>query len=84
MLFNSLYIMHALIIWAASSVEIVHIYKHKSAKDVKVWWIAGLLVAELIALPLALSSGFWAWWLCHVIGAILVSILLFGVIHYRK
>jgi len=76
---HGLYLTHAIIVWLGSIREISHIYKHKSARDLTRFWIVCLLIAELIALPLALSSGYTLWWLCHVVGACLVTVLLIGV-----
>ena len=84
MIYDILYMAHALIIWVGSLREIYHIFKARSARDVTIFWVACLLSAEILALPRSLTSDYWVWYVCHIVGAILTGILLFGVIKYRK
>lgn len=81
---NLLYMAHAIVIWAGSIQEIYHIFKGRSAKDVTVFWICCLLLSEVMALPRAWTSGYWVWWACHIGGVILLAVMLFGVVKYRK
>lgn len=81
-LYNRLYIGHALIIWAGSINQIIHIFAHQSAQDITVLWIACLLGSELLALPRSLKSHYWVWGMCHAVSTILVATLLTGVILY--
>lgn len=78
-----LYATHAVIIWAGAIWQIAHIFTYKSAQDITVFWVSALLVSELVALPLACSSRFGIWALCHRVGCILCTILLIGVVLYR-
>ena len=79
---NFLYGFHAFIIWVGSIWQIHHIFTAQSAKDLTPFWIGCLLVAELAALPLACSSPYRLWKICHIVGACLVAVLLGGVILY--
>ena len=74
-----LYLFHASIIWLGGIFQIVYVFQHKSAQDITLFWVACLLIAELIALPRACDSKYKVWKLCHVIGAVLIGILLVGV-----
>ena len=78
-----LYAMHAMIVWSGAIWQIAHIFTHKSAQDVTLFWVSALLVSELVALPLACSSKFGIWALCHRVGCVLCTILLIGVVLYR-
>ena len=81
-LYNGLYICHATVVWAGSITQIYHIYAHKSAQDVTLFWIACILLAEFLALPRALKSPFWVWKMCHLVAIVLITILLTGVVLY--
>lgn len=76
------YILHALIIWGASMPQIIHVYKEQSAEDILWYWIGGLLLSELLALPRAFGSPYLVWKACHVVSTILIGVLLAGVIIY--
>ncbi len=78
-----LYLSHALIIWGGGIYQIVHIFVNKSAKDITLLWVLCLLYAELVALPRAIHSEYWVWKICHIVGAILITLLLVAVILYR-
>ena len=78
-----LYASHAIIIWAGAVWQIAHIFTYKSAQDITVFWVSALLISELVALPLACSSRFGIWAVCHKVGAVLCAILLIGVLAYR-
>lgn len=78
-----LYASHALIIWAGAVWQIVHVFSHRSAQDITIFWVSALLVSELVALPLACSSRFGIWALCHRVGAVLCAILLIGVLAFK-
>jgi len=79
---NGLYLGHALIVWAGGGQQIWHVYHYQSAQDITLFWVGCLLLAEFLALPRTFSSRFWVWKFCHIVSAILVSILLVGVIFY--
>lgn len=83
-LYDWLYVMHALIVWAGSTRQLYHILKHKRARDITLLWIGAILTSELLALPRSLTSGYWVWGLCHIISSVLVVVLLVGVIKYRE
>ena len=80
---NRLYLGHALIIWAGGLYQIIHIFHYKSAEDITLFWVGCLLASELLALPRAFDSLFLVWKACHVISAVLITLLLMGVILYR-
>lgn len=83
-LVNNLYLMHAAIIWLGSIRQIWHIYRHKRARDVMLFWVACILASEFLALPRAFTSGYWVWYTCHLVSLVLVIALMVGVILYRK
>ena len=78
-----LYLGHALIVWGGGIWQIIHVFKTKSVEDIALAWIACLLVSEMMALPRAVRSEYWVWGLCHIVGSILLTILLVGVLIYR-
>jgi len=83
-LFDALYIAHAGIIWTGSIREIAHIYKKRSARDITKFWIVCLLMAEMLALPRALTSGYAVWGICHIVSACLIAVLLVGVWRFGR
>ena len=82
-LYDWLYVLHALIVWAGSIRQLCYIFKHKKARDITLFWIVCILMSELLALPRSLTSGYWVWGVCHIISSILVVLLLIGIIKYR-
>ena len=84
MIVDLLYILHSSVSWIGSAKQIHYIYTHKSAQDLTVFWVVCLLLSELLALPRALTSGYWAWWLCHIVSTGLMAALLVGAILYRS
>lgn len=81
-LLNGFYLLHAIIVWSGLAWQMRHIYIVRSAKDITLFWIICLLIAEVSALPLACSSRYRMWRLCHIVALILITILLVGVLRY--
>lgn len=79
---HKLYAAHAFITWWGIMVQIIYTIQNQSILIVW-WWPAAMLVAELMALPLAWSSKIGIWKVCHIVGAVLCAILLAGVLAYR-
>ena len=82
MIKHGLYGFHAGIVWSGLAWQIRHIYLAQSAKDVTLFWIICLLIAEISALPLACSSKYRVWKLCHIVATCLMIILLVGVCRF--
>lgn len=78
-----LYAAHAIWVWYAVSVQGVHIIINRSAEDVVLALPIGMLLSELVALPLSCSSKYGIWGWCHRVGAVLWAIVLVGVLAYR-
>ena len=77
-----LYLSHVFVISIGGLYQLVHIFYNKSAGGFTLAWVLCLLYAELVALPRSLSSNFWVWKTCHIVGAILMTALVVGVILY--
>jgi len=80
---NGLYLGHAIIIWSGAIWQIMHVFTYQSAQDITHFWVTCLLIAELLALPRALSSPYKVWKICHIGGVALLAILLVGVFKYN-
>ena len=83
LLFNALYVCHALIVWAGTIWQIGYVFKNQRAEDITVFWMTCLLLGELLALPRAIESDYIVWKACHIVASILVSVLFIGVMTYK-
>ena len=83
-LLNILYLLGYAIAFSGLAYQTYHVYKHKYIRGFTMIYALSLITAKCLAVPRAVMSTYWVWWVQEGIATMLTLAFVIGILLYGK